>query len=135
MFEDYAVATFGIAPRDCAVFIANHVTRAALEALLVVEQDAAVVCRDEELGRARDYAGLGGTASAYVGIHHDVRSVGDPEIDGLHTIVETDLCAANHNCTLVSATTYRKVSGVWTGSVGLPPWDPTSRCACPTALS
>jgi hypothetical protein len=82
------MATLGIAPRDGARFVAHQVTGAALETLLVVEQDAAIVGGYKQLGRARPNAGLGGAAFANLGVDGDVRRMRNTKVDGFHTIVE-----------------------------------------------
>ena len=92
MTEDDTVAALGVAPSDGARLVANHVAGAAFEALLVVEQDAAVVGGHKQLGRARPHARLGGAAFANLSIDGDVRLVGNPEVDGFHAIVEAQRC-------------------------------------------
>ncbi len=92
MAEDNAVATFGVAPRDGARLIAHHVTRAAFEALLVVEQNAAIVGGHEQLGRTRPNARLGGAAFTNLSVDSDVRGMRNAEVDGFHAIVEAQRC-------------------------------------------
>ena len=50
--EDDAVTALRVRPLDRAFLVADHVARAALEALLVVEQDPAVGRGDEQVRRA-----------------------------------------------------------------------------------
>jgi hypothetical protein len=88
VLKDHAVATFGVAPRDGARLVAHHVTRAAFEALLVIEQDPAIVGGHEQLGRARPYACLSRTAFTHLGVDGDVRLVRNAKVNGFHTIVE-----------------------------------------------
>ena len=92
MLEDDAVAALGIAPGNRARFVAHQVTCAAFEALLVVEQDSAVVGGHEQLRRTRPHARLGGAAFANLSIDGDVRLVGNPEVDGFHAIIEAQRC-------------------------------------------
>ena len=86
------MSALGVAPSDGTCFVAHHVAGAAFEALLVVEQDAAVVGGYKQLGRARPHARLGGAAFANLSIDGDVRLVGNPEVDGFHAIVEAQRC-------------------------------------------
>jgi hypothetical protein len=92
VLEDHAVATLGVAPRYGARFVANHVTGAAFEALLVIEQDAAIVGGYEQLCRTRPHACLGSATLANLSVDGDVGVVRHPKIDGFHTIVETQRC-------------------------------------------
>ncbi len=92
MLEDHAVAAFGVAPRNGTRFVADHVTGATFEALLVIEQDAAIVGGHEKLRRTRPNAGLCCAALANLGIDGDVRLVRNPEVDGFHTIIKAERC-------------------------------------------
>jgi hypothetical protein len=86
--EDDAVAALGIAPRYGARFVTHQVTGAALETLLVIEQDAAIVGGHEQLGRARPHTSLGRTTFANFGVDGDVCGMGNTKVDGFHTIIE-----------------------------------------------
>jgi hypothetical protein len=88
VLEDHAVAALGVTPGDGARFVANHVTGAAFEALLVVEQDAAVVGGHEKLRRTRPNACLGGATLANLSVDRDVRFMRHPKVDGFHAVVE-----------------------------------------------
>jgi hypothetical protein len=90
--EDDAMATFGIAPRDSSRFVADHVTGAALETLLVVEQDAAVVGGYEQLRWTSPNACLSGAAFANLRVDGDVRGMRNAKVDGFHTIIEAQRC-------------------------------------------
>tara|TARA_Y100000385_G_scaffold289812_1_gene360478 strand:+ start:5067 stop:5294 length:228 start_codon:yes stop_codon:yes gene_type:complete len=69
------VATFGIAPGDGTFLVAHEVTRATFEALLVVEENAAIARRDEELGRAGNDALAAGTVTAYRVVDNDMSAL------------------------------------------------------------
>ena len=92
MPENDAVAAFGIAPRDGTFVVAHHVTSAALEALLVIEQDAPVVGGHEQLRRARPHTRLGGAAFTNLCVDDDVGLMRHTKIHCVHTIIETQRC-------------------------------------------
>ena len=92
MAEDHAVATFGVAPRDGPRFVTHQITGAALETLLVIEQDAAVVGGHEQLGRARPHTRLGRAAFTNLRVDGDVCGMRNTKVDGFHTIIEAQRC-------------------------------------------
>lgn len=75
MAEHNTVSAFGVAPRQGAFGVADHVAGAALKALLVVEQDSAVAGGNEKFCGARDHTRFGRAASADIGFDDDVRLV------------------------------------------------------------
>ena len=86
--------------------VADHVAGPAFEALLIVEQDSAVIRRDEQLRRARRHARLRGAASADVRIDDDVCGVRHTEIDSLHAVVEADRSGSAHAHTVAACTVW-----------------------------
>ena len=52
--EDDAVAAFGVGPGDGSRLVADEIARAALKAVFVVEQDAAVAGGDKKVCGASD---------------------------------------------------------------------------------
>ena len=54
--EDDAKAAFGIGPGNCSCFVADEITRAALKAVFVVEQNAAVAGGNKKVCWARHNA-------------------------------------------------------------------------------
>src|SRR5471030_584759 len=87
--EDDAVAAVGVGPGQGALAVAHHVAGAALETLLIVEQDPAVGGKREEVRRARGDAGLGRARTANLSVDDDVRSFGHPELHGCHAVLES----------------------------------------------
>src|SRR5579875_1008405 len=83
-----AGAAFRVVPGDGALLVADEVARAALEALLVVEQDAPVRGGHEELGRAGRDALARRAPAAGVAVDRDVRDGGDPELGGRDLVLE-----------------------------------------------
>src|SRR4051812_20986009 len=88
---DDALAAVGVGPFDGALGVAHQVAGAALEALLVVEEDAPVAGGHEEVGRARGDAGLGRATATRVTVDGDVGSGADAELDGRHAVFEADV--------------------------------------------
>ena len=79
---------FGVVPRDRALDVADEVARPALEALLVVEDDATVGRGHEQVRRAGDDATARRAIDALATVDDDVRIGRDIEHDGLHPIAE-----------------------------------------------
>ena len=71
--EHDPVAALRVRPRDRPLLVAHEVARAALEALLVVEEDPAVGRRHEQLGRAGDDALPRAAVAADRAVDDDVR--------------------------------------------------------------
>ena len=88
--EHHAMATLGVAPRDRTFTVAHEVAGAALEALLVVEHDAAVAGGYEQVRRAGDHALAGAAVVAHGTVDHDVGTVVHAELRGVHALLERD---------------------------------------------
>src|SRR5437588_11751842 len=67
--EHDAGPTVGVGPGDRALLVAHLIAGAAFEALLVVEQDAALGGGHEQVRRARIHAGPRRARAAHVGVH------------------------------------------------------------------
>ena len=61
--EDDAVAAFGVGPGDGSRLVADEIARAALKAVFVVEQDAAVAGGDKKVCWARHNAFTSGAST------------------------------------------------------------------------
>ena len=68
--------------------IAHEIAGSAFEALLVIEQDAAVAFQHEELCRTGMHTRGGGAAATHFTVDDDVCRVRDIEDDSVHTIIE-----------------------------------------------
>ncbi len=75
MLEHNPVSTLRVPPRNRAGLVAQHVAGAAFEALLVVEQDAAIIGGNKKFGWARMNTRLSRAASTNFAIDSDVRCV------------------------------------------------------------
>src|ERR1022692_5168618 len=75
----------------------SEVAGPALEALFVVEQDAAVGGGHEQVGRAGAHAVLGRAGSAHLRVDGDVRAFPDPELHARHPPLERHVGVA-HRC-------------------------------------
>src|ERR1022692_2788345 len=93
--EHDAVTAVGISPGDGPLTVAHLIARAALETLLVVEQDAAVGGGNEQRGRACVHTVLGRAGAADIGVHGDMRPFPDPELHGGHPLIERH-CRVTH---------------------------------------
>ncbi|CDH45651.1 hypothetical protein BN874_2730005 [Candidatus Contendobacter odensis Run_B_J11] len=83
--EGDAITAVRVTPADRAFLIAGDITGAALETLFVVEQNAAVVQRDEQVGRTDIDAGMNRTlAAADFRVDDDVRGRRHPEAHCAH---------------------------------------------------
>ena len=96
MFENHPTAALRITPGDGTSGVANHVASAAFEALLVVEQNTAVVCGHKQPCRTRRDTSLSGTAATNFAINSDVRFLGDPEVNRVHPIFKANGCTPTH---------------------------------------
>ena len=61
--EDDAVAAFGVGPGNGSCLIADEIARAALKAVFVVEQDAAIAGGDKKVCWARHNALASGAST------------------------------------------------------------------------
>ena len=86
--EDDAVAAFGVGPGDGSCFIADEIARAALKAVFVVEQDAAVAGGDKKVCWARHNTFTGCATSTRVAINGDVRTFVNAELGSINTFLE-----------------------------------------------
>src|ERR1019366_2804011 len=93
--EHDAVTAVGISPGDGPLTVAHLIARAALETLLVVEQDAAVGGGNEQRGRACVHTVLGRAGAADIGVHGDMRPFPDPELHRGHPLIERH-CRVTH---------------------------------------
>jgi hypothetical protein len=86
--EHHPVTALRVVPGDCPFAVAHQVAGATLKALLVVEQDPAVVGGHKQFCRAGVHAGTGCAASTNVGVDHDVSLRRNVEVHRLHSIIE-----------------------------------------------
>ena len=86
--EDDAKAAFGIGPGNCSCFVADEITRAALEAIFIVKQNAAIAGWYKEICRASHDAFTGCATSTRVAINGDVRTFMNAELGSINTFLE-----------------------------------------------
>ena len=86
--EDDAKAAFGIGPGNCSCFVADEITRAALKAVFIVKQNAAIAGWYKEICRACDDTFTGCATSTRVAIDGDVRTFVNAELGSINTFLE-----------------------------------------------
>src|SRR5690606_24121648 len=89
--EGDPVAALGGGPGDRTLLVAHEVAGAALEALLVVEQDPSVGGGHEQVGRARGDAAADRAVDALAIVHRDVGPLVHAELDGAHACLEAHI--------------------------------------------
>lgn len=86
--EDDAKAAFGIGPGNCSCFVADEIARAALKAVFVVKQNAAITRWHKEICRASHDAFTGCATSTRVAINGDMRAFMNAELGSFNTFLE-----------------------------------------------
>jgi len=122
------VAAVGIGPSDCTLGVAHHVTSAALETVLVVEQDAAITCGNEQVGWATRHTFLGCAGFADIVVDLDVGTGANSELDCRHPVFEADsVIGPNAH----AGSVYDEAEEVLTATVSKP-MPPRGRCVSVT---
>ena len=88
--EDDSETAFGVRPCDRSLTIADHVAGTAFEAVLVVEQDAAITRRNEKVRWTCHNALASRAPSARITVDGDVCTLMDAELGCADSFIERD---------------------------------------------